>query len=201
MILKTCPDCGQDKRLDAFGNNRAQPDGKAFYCRPCFNLRSAAAYRRKQARLGRTVRERVTAPAGHKWCPDCKQTKPLEEFHRAPRQAGGRASYCRVCKGRRDERRRLERLYGLTPEGLEQLIASQDGLCAVCVERPAQHVDHDHETGFVRGVLCFCCNAALGQMRDDVRILRAAIAYVERHAMRRTVIAPGVYQLLPKWAA
>ena len=201
MILKRCPDCGRDKPLESFANNRAQPDGKAFYCRSCFNVRAAAAYRRKQERLGRSVRERVAVPSGYKWCPDCTEAKPLDDFHRALRQSGGRASYCKACKGRRDERRRLERLYGMTPEEVQELIASQDGLCAVCHDRPAQHIDHDHETGLVRGVLCFCCNAALGQFRDQVEILRSAITYLERRSARRVLISAGVYALFPPRAA
>ena len=45
------------------------------------------------------------------------------------------------------------------------MFAVQGGVCAICEEAPASHVDHDHETGRVRGLLCFNCNGALGQFR------------------------------------
>ena len=61
---------------------------------------------------------------------------------------------------------------------------AQGGVCAICREAPAVHVDHDHATGEVRGMLCFPCNAAIGHLRDDPRVVRAAAAYLER-ARRR----------------
>jgi hypothetical protein len=56
----------------------------------------------------------------------------------------------------------LQRQYGLTPEDRLELFESSDGLCALCYERPAIHIDHDHKTGRVRGALCGSCNTGLG---------------------------------------
>ena len=56
---------------------------------------------------------------------------------------------------------------------------AQGGLCAICRQAPAVHVDHDHATGTVRGLLCFPCNAAIGHLRDDPQIMRRAAAYLE----------------------
>ena len=61
------------------------------------------------------------------------------------------------------------------------MLEAQGGLCAICEEAPADHVDHDHETGAVRALLCFNCNGGLGQFRDDATVLRAAADYVEHH--------------------
>jgi Recombination endonuclease VII len=52
------------------------------------------------------------------------------------------------------------------------MLAAQGGVCAVCEKPDPEHVDHDHETGVVRGMLCFNCNQALGNARDDVEVLR-----------------------------
>lgn len=61
------------------------------------------------------------------------------------------------------------------------MLAFQDGLCAICRTAPAVHVDHDHETGAVRALLCFNCNGGLGQFKDDPYLLRMAAFYVEHH--------------------
>ena len=54
----------------------------------------------------------------------------------------------------------------------------QGGTCAICRTKPAVHVDHDHATGRVRGILCFACNRGLGKVGDSVEVLRAMIAYL-----------------------
>ena len=78
------------------------------------------------------------------------------------------------------------RKFGLSIEAVEERVRQQGRACAVCGEPfsdcrgYAPHVDHDHKTGVVRGVLCFRCNAGLGSFKDDVARLRAAIAYLER---------------------
>lgn len=52
--------------------------------------------------------------------------------------------------------------YGLNRHERLALFESSDGLCALCYEAPATHIDHDHETGKVRGALCQPCNQGLG---------------------------------------
>jgi Recombination endonuclease VII len=58
------------------------------------------------------------------------------------------------------------------------MLAAQSGLCAICREAPAEHVDHDHATNRVRGLLCFNCNGALGQFRDRTDLMLRAVAYL-----------------------
>lgn len=58
------------------------------------------------------------------------------------------------------------------------MLTAQGGLCAMCREAPAEHVDHDHASGRVRGLLCFNCNGALGQFRDRTELMLRAVAYL-----------------------
>lgn len=87
-----------------------------------------------------------------------------------------------------NRRQNLSR-YGLTPSQYDDLLASQDGCCAICGDPPDPngvraasrlHVDHCHETGRVRGLLCVRCNPALGLFHDRPGLLRAAADYLER---------------------
>lgn len=82
----------------------------------------------------------------------------------------------------------LKVLYGITPEQYDQMFREQGGLCAICglegkktlaTQRFALHVDHDHKTGKVRGLLCHNCNTILGNAGDSPDVLVKAIAYLE----------------------
>lgn len=71
--------------------------------------------------------------------------------------------------------------YGMTPEKLQERISAANGRCELCGDpTPEPHVDHDHTTGKVRGVLCPGCNLGLGHFRESVEKLELAIAYLKR---------------------
>lgn len=69
--------------------------------------------------------------------------------------------------------------YGIRESDVQEMLKAQEGLCPVCRTRPPEHVDHDHETGRVRGILCFACNGALGQFEENVEWLARALAYLK----------------------
>lgn len=77
--------------------------------------------------------------------------------------------------------------HGVTPEWYDTILAAQDGGCAICGGPPGGRwsrfaVDHDHETGAPRGLLCNDHNLGLGMFKDHIEDLRFAIAYLEKHA-------------------
>jgi hypothetical protein len=78
--------------------------------------------------------------------------------------------------------RHLRKSYGLTEEDVDAMRAEQGGLCAVCREDPAVAIDHDHNTGAVRGLTCHNCNLMLGNAKEDPARLLAGVAYLERAA-------------------
>ena len=79
----------------------------------------------------------------------------------------------------------LKRKYGMTIEQYEAMLAVQGGGCFICGRPPREdislHVDHDHATGKVRGILCFACNNALADFQEDLDLLRRAIGYLTAH--------------------
>lgn len=86
-----------------------------------------------------------------------------------------------------DRKSYLKRTYGITPEHYDDLLAEQGGGCGICGRLPrddiALHVDHDHATGAIRGLLCFRCNNALGDFEDDYERLTAAVRYLRPPSM------------------
>ncbi|MFD5056637.1 endonuclease VII domain-containing protein [Streptomyces tendae] len=190
-MKKRCSRCGETKPRAAFAANRAARDGLQGYCRPCV----AEYHQARQLAKGKNVRPRVETPAGHKHCRSCGETKPHSEWHRNASASDGLSTSCKACRAVKSRAGHLQRHYGLTEAERDQLIADQGGVCCICLAAPAAHVDHCHETGRVRGVLCFSCNAALGQFKDRPDAIRRAAAYVEGIAWKPTLVAPGVYQL------
>jgi hypothetical protein len=205
MNSKWCRDCGVYKPLTDFSPSKKNRDGATSYCRSCFAVRAA---RYREAARGRpSSRARAAAaPEGEKWCPRCESYRAHADSGSNRSTADGLTAYCRVCHnavGRENRVRlhgsprdyRLKARYGITAADDDAMFAAQGGLCACCQDRPAEHVDHDHRFGNVRGLLCSCCNQGLGSFRDHPRNLRRAIDYLERTTWTRHQVATGVYQL------
>jgi hypothetical protein len=74
--------------------------------------------------------------------------------------------------------------HGLTIEAYESMLAGQGGACAICGTSEwgssGPHVDHDHSTGDIRGILCQTCNIGLGHLGDCVETIKVALDYLEK---------------------
>lgn len=82
---------------------------------------------------------------------------------------------------------RLQSKYGITPEDYDKMLEAQRGVCAICRNKPGKTrfpVDHNHETGKIRGLLCTPCNLALGGLNDSHETLVAAEIYLSQDAPR-----------------
>jgi len=111
-------------------------------------------------------------------CATCRHELPASEFGVDKRSPDGRHRVCRGC--RRGEK--LRQRYGLDLAAYDALLRAQAFACAICHASPDTplHVDHDHDTGQVRGLLCGPCNRAIGALRT-VPALAAAIAYLAKN--------------------
>jgi hypothetical protein len=79
--------------------------------------------------------------------------------------------------------RDLKKIYGLTPEQYEAMKKAQRGRCAICNrETDKLVIDHNHDTGTVRSLLCNNCNLAIGHLREDVATAEAVAYYLRRHS-------------------
>lgn len=123
---------------------------------------------------------------GHKYCPECKPIAKREENDR--KNAARRLATAKDPERRRAVNRHYAiARYGMTVEDHDAMLAAQDGVCAICGNPPDPdgvraasrlHIDHDHATGRVRGLLCNLCNVGIGKFRDDVDLLAGAMAYL-----------------------
>ena len=145
-------------------------------------------------------RQLITAD-GHKECTKCHEWKFLSEFVDDPRTTSGKTGRCKSCiytsnnlryhtdpvfKAKATQQRKKSMLkvrYGITEQDVTNLKLLQDYKCAVCLEDISNrfHIDHDHVTGKVRGLLCHLCNVGLGSFRDTTEFLESAIAYLRKY--------------------
>jgi Recombination endonuclease VII len=155
--MKRCRVCGTEKPLTEFYREKTARNGYRPECKSCTSTRRKLWYK---ANRDREI-ERVRA-----W-----QRANHQRYLR--KQAEYRASMARNYRSEH-----LKRKFGLTLDEYDQLLEAQGGGCAICGAKPGKislHVDHDHETGEIRGLLCFRCNGGLGQFKElAARLLRAA---------------------------
>ena len=126
---------------------------------------------------------------GKKACRTCGVLLPLRHFHKNPQRTDKRGSYCKDCLRHKDKAnnnrhraRTLSKKYGLPEVEYVRMVKVQDNKCAVCKEQCAsgRHlaVDHCHESGKVRGLLCRSCNVGLGHFKDNPKLLLLAAKYL-----------------------
>lgn len=139
---------------------------------------------------------RTIQTTGAKYCKSCNITKPIDEFYLRNKISMVRHSTCKECDKKRVKentcpiRKRelqLQRDYGITLNEYNQMLLDQNNQCAVCntTDPGGKHgkfmVDHCHNTGKVRGLLCKRCNIALGEVGDNINTLQKMIEYLQQH--------------------
>lgn len=166
--MKICRVCKLNKPLNDFPREKRKKDGRTGTCNLCTNV---------------IVKARgcsVPAPDS-KTCLKCGLTKPISEFNKNAWRVDGYETRCQACKYPQWRAYQIEREYGISMDEYESMFQVQKGVCAICGRPPkkkALSVDHDHQTGRVRGLLCWPCNRFLGHMKDDADLLRHMISYL-----------------------
>lgn len=130
-----------------------------------------------------------------KYCGKCHTWKAHSEFHRQAAKPDNCAAYCKLCSNSLRKERPVSRLsrlarglmykYGLTLREYEAMLEAQGAACAICAVSwcPTGRVfavDHDHNTGAIRGLLCMACNTAIGALQDSPARMASAIRYLQK---------------------
>ncbi len=150
--MKKCTKCGIKKELVEFYKNSQQKSGLNPSCIDC----KKKTYRKYKKLNG----EAILAYGAKR-----RKTVEYKDYH-------------------------LNRLYGITTVEYQKIFTKQKGLCAICglpetkqwknSKTMRLHIDHDHNIGIVRGLLCNKCNPALGAFDDNIDILASAISYLNQ---------------------
>lgn len=167
-----------------------------------FKLDNLALDNRKPAVVTRKASEyRIVDGIQEKTCTQCGQWLPLEQFavRRDTQMPRGECQHCvkerkqtYYSQAQRQRERRdnsFKRAYGITHEEYDALLTAQGGACAICETTDPGgktgrfnffSVDHCHDTGKVRGLLCNHCNRGIGFLQDSPRLLAKAIDYLTK---------------------
>jgi len=194
--MKTCSTCKRSKPAAEFHRCRTNHDGLNKRCKECareFGRRHRAKHRQKVAK---SKSEYASANAGkireyqRRWRAENSEhrrqySSNYQHKNRAKlnAQARSRANYKDYYE-RNGRKCHYKKRYGITVAEYNRLLELQKGQCAICkTDHPGKgkrhfHIDHDHLTGAVRGLLCATCNLGLGSFRDDSALLRDAMIYI-----------------------
>ena len=192
--------------LDCVGQGRYHPPKTEKCCIFCNEVKPVTAFHSHNytTRTGKSSRRLMSG------CKECcskyqrirrvekkdeiaEQSREYRERNR-PRLIEKSKEYYAANKARMVASQRKHHLrtnYGLTPEQHDGMIAGQNGKCLICGEKPTQvgskkglHVDHCHDTGRVRGLLCHNCNCAMGLLKEDPIRIQAMLDYILKHSLR-----------------
>lgn len=133
-------------------------------------------------------KERVAA-ASRKWEKEHPEIKRMydKKYRTANREKTLMANKkWRNANPKKDIKRHLMAHYNMTVDEYNFMFESQQGKCAICGQHQSEltkalFVDHNHETGKIRGLLCSKCNAGIGFFHDDIALLNIAIEYLEKN--------------------
>jgi len=156
---KECTRCGEWKLICEFPKDKKGRNGYASICKACVLTRRQKGYEYQK----------------EYW------DKP---GNKARKKENARKSYLRNREKilERNRTRNISRRYGLPVGAFEEMLARQGGRCRICGMKPKKrrlHIDHDHDSGAVRGLLCQRCNHMLGNAKDNPAILRMGALYLE----------------------
>lgn len=120
-------------------------------------------------------------------CRKCTEPKDEGEYYAYPRRSDGLDYYCKLCRSKLAVKNR----YGISSDQKQGMLEAQGNRCASCGSENPQsdrgwNLDHDHETGEVRGVICKPCNLVLGFVEDSTEHLERLIEYLQT---RKSLVA------------
>ena len=163
MKTKKCSDCKVKKPISDFSKHKQHKDGLHSWCKNCLSKRNKT-YQKKWRDSGKANITR------NKWYENNRDK--YNQMHL---------------------KSRLKRHYNLTLQQFNQMLEQQKGVCAICRQpetfknRKYLTIDHNHQTGKIRGLLCHNCNLLLGHSKENLATLYAAISYLKNGKLAKHI--------------
>lgn len=190
--LKLCSKCKIEQSLSNFYKNKANVDGHCYACKDC---RKKEIQKKRFCPTKKKLKKSTEFSDGTKLCSTCEERKLLSEFNFSNSNHTAYRPYCRVCQILITKRVK----FGISPEEFLKLSKEQNNCCYICNSPNQNHyhlaVDHCHNTGKVRGLLCNNCNSALGFMQDSPDLLLKAAEYLKSH--QEPILSNQINTLIP----
>lgn len=199
--------CKQDKDLTEFHKDASRPNGHCSRCKECGNKRKhkyvpvkwteakKKYYQdnkdkfREYKRNWRQANKEKSNESNKKYRDSHKESEALrhKKYRETHQEELKAMEHARLVSRQAKQREwNLRKKYGVSIDEFNKMIDTQQGKCATCNcvldlsygQKSRFAVDHNHETGKVRGVLCNVCNISLGLIRDNVNTLQNMITYL-----------------------
>ena len=183
MPARLLPDKCRKGHVRTDENTAFDQDGYR-YCRECRRVYSRAYFRLKREdpayRERQRERHRELKEYKRKNIPGFREHELNVERARLERRRAAMTEADHRARSAEHHRSKLKK-YGLTPADYNDLLARQSGVCGICGKPPngkALGVDHCHESGRVRGLLCNDCNIGIGKLGDTAEGVQRALRYL-----------------------
>ena len=169
--MKICPRCKKAKDESSYNKNKARKNGLYYYCRQCNSEQKKEWVKKNPEKIAEY--EKVNK----------EKLFDVRKAWRAKYPADKKKQLALARKWK------LRTKYGLSIEEFNEMVTRQGNACAVCKKEESAvfngvakrlAVDHCHETGKVRGLLCQSCNIALGNVKDNIKTLNNMIDYLNK---------------------
>lgn len=186
-LNKKCVRCEKLLPITRFSSYKTKSNGvvRQDHCKDCKVSRSEITKQSEDRR-------------NNAKCKFCKVSLTDENWHASHRNKSNLSYRCKKCHAEASSRTgrdyKLRTMYGITKEDYDNILESQNNVCAICKEEDKVYhnrngvnikismpVDHCHDTGKVRGLLCTSCNRAIGLLKDSIDNLKSAIKYLKKH--------------------
>ena len=128
--------------------------------------------------------EIVKDKPANKTCNSCGKEKSYSEYYKYKTNRDGYMAICKECHLQNGKDQHLMRQFGITRADYDAMYVAQNGSCACCGKHQVElnvtlAVDHCHNTGQVRGLLCGSCNRGIGLLGDNLEGVHNALKYLE----------------------
>ncbi len=177
MAVKVCGGCKRSLEETSFHKSSKTSDGLQSQCKECTRAHQKRWLERRPEKVAE-YREASRVRMVGKYATDEDHRETVRQRVRDWRAKVGPEHVAKI-----QRKQLLKREYSMTLEQFEAMLATQKGVCALCGKDGGKRglsVDHDHDTGGIRGLLCTRCNVALGVIGDNIEGVQKVMEYLRK---------------------